>query len=140
MVLVVLERPDDLFLHHFWLITNIPKRKASGPPLLTQYRQRGKAEAHFGELMDVLNPALSASPRSGDDAALVERQTATGVYRNNETLFLMHLLAYQILHTGRCVMEQVTGQGWSLRRFRDRLLRAAARVVKQARRLTFIVA
>ena len=84
--------------------------------------------------------ALSASPRSGDDADLAGRQTATGVYRTNETLFLMHLLAYQILHTGRCVMEKATGQGWSLRRFRERLLRAAARVVKQSRRLTFIVA
>ena len=35
---------------------------------------------------------------------------------------------------------KATGQGWSLRRFRERLLRAAARVVKQSRRLTFIVA
>lgn len=140
LVLVVLEQPDDLFLHHFWLVTNIPERKTSGLELLAQYRQRGKAEAHFGELMDVLNPALSASPRPWGDPERAALLTTTGVYRNNETLFLMHLLAYQVLHTGRCVMEKTTGQGWSLRRFRERLLRAAARVVKQARRLTFIVA
>ena len=66
--------------------------------------------------------------------------TDTGVYRNNETLFLMNVLAYQFLHTGRSVMERATGQGWSLRRFRERLLRAAARVVKKGRRLTFAVA
>lgn len=140
VVLVVLERPGELFLHHFWLVTNIPERKCAGPELLAQYRQRGKAEAHFGELMDVLNPALSASPRPWNDPERVPGLTAAGVYRNNETLFLMHLLAYQILHTGRSLMERATGQGWSLRRFRERLLRAAARVVKKARRLTFIVA
>src|SRR5690625_6508472 len=66
--------------------------------------------------------------------------TSTGVYRNNETLLLMHLLAYHVLHAGRSVMVQATGQGWSLRRFRERLLRAAARVARKARRLTFIVA
>ena len=27
------------------------------------YRQRGKAEGHIGELMSVVNPALSSSPR-----------------------------------------------------------------------------
>lgn len=140
LVLVVLEQPDDLFLHHFWLVTNLPERKCAGPELLAQYRQRGKAEAHFGELMDVLSPALSASPRPWNDPESAPGLTATGVYRNNETLFLMHLLAYQILHTGRSVMEKATGQGWSLRRFRERLLRAAARVVKKSRRLTFVVA
>jgi len=140
VVLVVLERPDDLFLHHFWLVTNIPKQRCGGEDLLAQYRQRGKAEAHFGELMDVLNPALSASPRPWSDPDRPPALTDTGVYRNNETLFLMHVLAYQFLHTGRSVMEQATGQGWSLRRFRERLLRAAARVVKKGRRLTFVVA
>ena len=140
VVLVVLEQPGELFLHHFWLVTNIPKRRCPGEHLLAQYRQRGKAEAHFGELMDVLNPALSASPRPWGDPDRAPALTSTGVYRNNETLLLMHLLAYQVLHAGRSVMEQATGQGWSLRRFRERLLRAAARVARKARRLTFIVA
>src|SRR5690625_7866161 len=90
--------------------------------------------------MVVLNPALSASPRPWCDPDRAPALTSTGVYRNNETLLLMHLLAYQVLHAGRSVMEQATGQGWRLRRFRERLLRAAARVAGKARRLTFIVA
>ena len=31
--------------------------------LLAKYRKRGKAEGHMGELMDVLDPALSSSRR-----------------------------------------------------------------------------
>jgi len=141
VVLVVLEQPDDLFLHHFWLVTNMSPRQCSGEQLLALYRKRGKAEAHFGELMDVLNPALSASPRPWHHADTYEPElTPAGVYRNNETLFLLHLLAYQVLHAGRAMMEQATGQGWSLRRFRERLLRVAARVVHTSRRLTFVIA
>ncbi len=41
----------------------------------------------------------------------------------NETLFLLNLLAYEVLHAARCVMEQTTGTGWCLRRLRERVLR-----------------
>jgi len=47
IVLVVKERPDDLLLDHFWLLTSC-----------------GTTEGHFGELMDVLAPALSSTPRT----------------------------------------------------------------------------
>ena len=40
----------------------------------------------------------------------------------------MNLLAYQVLHTGRGLMQAATGTGWSLRRFRERVLRAGARM------------
>ena len=52
----------------------------------------------------------------------------------------MNLLAYEVLHAGRCVMEQATGTGWSLRRLRERVLRVASRVVRHGRRLTFTIA
>ena len=59
----------------------------------------------------------------------------------NETLFLLNLLAYEVLHAGRCVMERVTSTtGWSLRRLRERVLRVASRVVRHRRRLTFVIA
>ena len=114
--------------------------RCSGQHLLVLYRECGKAEGHFGELMDVPNPALSASPRPWDDPDKAPAPAPDGVCRNNETLFLPHLLAYQILHTGRTLMEKATGRGWSLRCSRERLLRAAARVLCKSRRLTFVVA
>lgn len=63
VVLVVLERAEELFLHHFWLITSWAEDQMPAADLLELYRGRGTAEGHFGELMSVLDPALSSSPR-----------------------------------------------------------------------------
>jgi hypothetical protein len=144
VVLVVLERPGELFLDHFWLITSLDEKRYPGERLLALYRKRGKAEAHMGELMDVLNPALSSATRAKIHcrgmAAEPPASTETGVRPNNETLFLLNLLAYEVLHVGRTLMEKATHQGWSLRRFRERVLRVASRVICHGRRLTFVIA
>ena len=63
VVLVVVERPGELFLDYFWLITNLKRNRYSGARLLGLYRMRGKAEGHMGELMDVLAPAFSSAAR-----------------------------------------------------------------------------
>ena len=140
VVLVVVERPGDLFLDHFWLITSLDEKRYPADKLLTLYRKRGKAEAHMGELMDVLDPALSSARRSKKDDPVAQASTDTGVRPNNETLFLLNLLAYEILHMGRTLMEKATREGWSLRRFRERILRVASRVICHGRRLTFVIA
>jgi hypothetical protein len=140
VVLVVVERPDDLFLDHFWLITSLDAKRYPADKLLALYRKRGKAEAHMGELMDVLDPALSSARRPKQDGPVVQTSTDTGVRANNETLLLLNLLAYEILHMGRTLMEKATREGWSLRRFRERILRVASRVIRHGRRLTFVIA
>ena len=143
VVLVVLERPGELFLDHFWLLTSLSERRCDAQRLLAMYRKRGKAEAHMGELMDVLGPALSSTSRPkrhyrGEKLPARER-VEQEMRPHNETLFLMNLLAYEILHLGRCAMERATHRGWSLRRFRERVLRVASRVLCHGRRLTFVV-
>ena len=95
--------------------------------------------------MDVLAPALSSAPRPkshyrGRRIKAVTEPEEAGVRAQNETLLLLNLLAYEVLHAGRCVMERATGTGWSLRRLRERVLRVASRVVRQGRRLTFVIA
>ena len=145
VVLVVLERPGELFVDHFWLITNLRRDRYSGARLLGLYRMRGKAEGHMGELMDVLAPAFSsaARPKShyrGRRLEAASRPEESGVRAQNESLLLLNLLAYELLHAGRCVMQQATGTGWSLRRLRERVLRVASRVVRHGRRLTFVIA
>ena len=145
VVLVVLERPEQLFVDHFWLITNLRRDRYSGARLLGLYRMRGKAEGHLGELMDVLAPAFSSVPRPkshyrGRRLEAVTEPEEAGVRAQNETLLLLNLLSYELLHAGRCVMEQATGTGWSLRRLRERVLRVASRVVRHGRRLTFVIA
>ena len=132
----MVERPGELFVDHFWLITNLRADRYSGARLLGLYRMRGKAEGHMGELMDVLAPALSSvrRPKSHYRGRRLEadsRPQESGVRAHNETLF-------QPAPT--CVMQRATGTGWSLRRLRERVLRVASRVVRHGRRLTFVIA
>jgi hypothetical protein len=133
VVLVVLERPGELLLDYFWLLTNIEAETLSTEALLAPYRERGTAEGHMDELMDVLAPALSASSRA-------RWPKTTDAFARNEALLLLHLLACEVLHSGRGVMEKVTRAGWSLHRFRERVLKVGARVVLHARRAPLIIA
>src|SRR5918997_994786 len=143
VVLVVQERPGDLLLGHSWLLTGIGGAASPAEELLAHYRQRGPAEGHFGELMDVLAPALSSTPRARRHyrgRPLPAPPTGIDAAARNEAPLLLHLLACEIMHAGRRVMEIATGTGWSLRRFRERVLRVGGRVLLHARRVTLVAA
>jgi hypothetical protein len=143
IVLVVLERPGELLLDHFWLITSLSASAMPATDLLDHYRQRGTAEGKLGELMDVLTPALSSAPRTKRHyrgRRLPTLPTGMDAFARNEALLLLHMLAYEVLHTGRCAMEAATKTSWSLRRFRERVLRAGGRVLVHARRATLVIA
>ncbi len=60
---MVSEGPDDLFLHHFFLVTSLDNNDWHGHEVLNLYRKRGKAEGHMGELKDTLNVHLSSTCR-----------------------------------------------------------------------------
>lgn len=107
IVLVLSERPDDLFLHHFFLLTSLDSKDWHGHEVLSLYRRRGKAEGHMGELKDTLS------------ALVVD--------------LLLDLYAYQLIHSLRALLEQVTLQGWSLRKLREQILKVAATVAVHAR-------
>ncbi len=142
VVLVTLERPGELFLDHFWLITNWSAEQMDGPALLEMYRKRGTAEGHMGELMDVLRPALSSSARPKSHyrgKKVIPQARPIDAFAHNEVILLLNALAYNIAHAGRVLMETATGEGWSLRRFRERVLRVAARVVVHSRRAILIL-
>jgi hypothetical protein len=143
VVLVVQERSDDLLLDHFWLLTSIGTTAAPAEDLLAHYRQRGTAEGHLGELMDVLAPALSSTPRTKRHyrgSPLPALPTGIDTAARNEAVLLLHLLAYELMHAGRRMMEIATRTGWSLRRFRERVLRVGGRVLIHARRIVLAVA
>jgi hypothetical protein len=143
VVRVVLERPGDLRLEHFWRLTSLSAAAVPAAELLAHYRQRGTAEGHFGELMDVLAPALSSTPRSKRHyrgSPLPALPTSLDAVARNEALLLLHLMAYELMHAGRRMMEIATGTGWSLRRFRERVLRLGGRVLIHARRITLVIA
>ena len=143
VVLVVLERKDDLFLHHFWLITNWTPEQMNAEALLEMYRQRGAAEGRLGELMNVLDPALSSSPRPKETYAghRPERvYDSVDAFAVNEVRLLLNAWAYAAMHVCRTLAEKMTGEGWSLRRLRERVLKVAARVLVSGRRVTFVIA
>lgn len=142
VVLVVLERPDDLFIHHFWIITNWTVEQMNGEALLEHYRERGSAENHMGELMDVFDPALSSSPRAKSHyrgRRIETVATPCDSFAHNETILLLNALAYNVLHVARVLIEDATGEGWSLRRLQERVLRVAARVLIHARRAILVI-
>jgi hypothetical protein len=142
VVLVVLERPDELFLHHFWIITNWTVEQMNGEALLEHYRERGSAENHMGELMDVFDPALSSSPRTKSQYRghrIEDAAPPCDSFAHNETTLLLNALAYNIAHVARVLIEAATGEGWSLRRLKERVLRVAARVLIHGRRAILVI-
>jgi hypothetical protein len=143
VVLVVLEQKDDLFLRHFWLITNWTPEQMSAEALLEMYRQRGTAEGHLGELMSVLDPALSSSPRPKETyrgRPVKEVCASVDALAVNEVRLLLNAWAYATMHICRTLVEKATGEGWSLKAIRERVLKVAARVLVSGRRVTFVIA
>jgi hypothetical protein len=143
VVLVVLERAEELHLHHFWLITNWTSGQMPGEALLEHYRERGSAENHMGELMDVFDPALSSAPRPKSRYAgkPVKTHVIPGdSFAQNDVRLLLNALAYNIAHVARCFIEEATKDGWSLRRLQERVLRVASRMLVHGRRAVVVVA
>ncbi|HSP59242.1 MAG TPA: IS1380 family transposase [Halomonas sp.] len=128
VVLVVQERPDDLFLHAFFLVSNLGKFDWPPEKVLALYRKRGSAEAHMGEVKSALDVHLSSTDR-GDS-------TVQDVMARNEVSLLLSLYAYQVLHGLRCLLEKQTRQGWSLMRMREQVLKVGATLSLHARRIT----
>lgn len=142
VVLVVQERPGELLLHHFWLLTSWTQEQMDGPALLELYRERGTAEGHQGELMSVLEPALSSSPRPKSHyrgQAPKKVYPSADAFAHNEVLLLLNMLSYNVLHTARVLLEGGTGVGLSLKRLRERVLRIPARLLLHGRRAVLVI-
>lgn len=142
VVLVVQERPGELFMHHFWLLTSWTPDEMSADDLLELYRERGTAEGHFGELMNVFRPALSSVPRQkshyrGEQPA--RRYPSGDSFAINEVTLLLNALAYNIAHAARVLLASRTHRGWSLQSLRERVLRVPARIVLHARRAVLVI-
>src|SRR5205085_3770537 len=60
-------------------------------------------------------------------------------FAHNEVLLLLNMLAYNILHTARVLVESGTGAGLSLKRLRERVLRIPARLLLHGRRAVLVI-
>ncbi len=132
VIVVVQERKDDLFLHHFVLITNASRSSWTAEQLVADYRQRGTMEGRIAELQSVLMPALSCTQRGADRP---DRDETDVQFRNAATLVLF-AMAYNLAHSARVVFVRATKNPCALDRFRKKLLAVPALVVVSARRAT----
>ncbi|MCG5539526.1 transposase, partial [Halorhodospira sp. 9622] len=122
------ERPGELFREAFYLVTN---SAGSQRFVRRHYQQRGKAEAHFGEFKDVIGESLPCTRRG--------QATEEQAFARSQALLALRALAYQLLHVLRDSLERGTGDGWSLRRLREQVLKSAVRVQRHARRVHVIL-
>ena len=113
MVLVIQKELDELFAHSFFLLTNWSADYRSPEALLDLYRQRGTAEGHLGELMNVLEPALSSTRRPKSHYRGEEpkrRYPSRDPFAANEVKLLLNALAYNLMHAVRTLMEKVSNK------------------------------
>jgi hypothetical protein len=141
-VLVLQQVEGELFPNAFWLVTNWPAEQMPAADLLEHYRQRGTAEAHMGELMDVLAPALSSAPRPKRHyrgQPPVERTVSIDSFAHNQVRLLLNALAYNLVNATRALLTDSTGEGWSLLRVRQRVLKVASRLLVHSRRVILVL-
>jgi len=145
VIMVVKERPDDLVLDHYYLVTSIAAEHMAAAEVLAHYRERGTAEGFMGELKSVLDPALSSTlrPKTTYQDRPVVRAVDAGsnaaAFSRNAALLKLNLLAYELLHTARTALEAERKEGISLRRLRRLILVTGTRVVRRSRRLTLVI-
>ncbi len=145
VVLVVLERTKEqgeLFLDYFFLLTNVSVAEVPAGELLERYRKRGTAEKDFGEWKQALDVSLSSSPRPKDHYRGREVQTPytePDSFGANEARLLLSLIAANLMHAASGLLERGETARPSRERFRQLVLKTAARVVLSGRRITFVI-
>lgn len=145
VVLVVLERSDEqqhLFLDHFFLLTSASSREESPQALLERYRQRGSAEADFGDCNTALAPALSSTPRPKAHYRghhLSDAAEPIDSFAVNEAELLLCLIAANLMAGGAELLRRDGHARWSRSRFRAFLLKTAGRVLLGHRRVTVVI-
>jgi hypothetical protein len=145
VVLVVIERPDEqqhLFLDHFFLLTSASAEEEGAQALLERYRQRGSAEADFGDCNTALSPNLSSAQRTKSHyrGRIIHEppQTHDG-FGANEAELLQLLVAANLMAAGAELLHVHGQPRLSRQRFRDLLLKTAARVLLGGHRVTIVI-
>jgi hypothetical protein len=145
VVLVVLERAKEqgeLFLDHFFLLTNASTAEVAAEDLLERYRQRGTAEKDFGEWKQALDVSLSSTPRPkahyrGREVRAPYSEPDS--FAANEARLLLSLIAANLLHAGSALLAREDAARPSRETFRQLVLKTAGRAVLSARRVTFVI-
>ena len=98
---MLITSPTPVILHAFFVVTNLQEYECSAEQLLDLYRNRGKSEAHMGELKSTLDLHL---PSTNPGASTVQQ-----VMARNQVNLLLSLYAYQLMPSLRYQMQEKTG-------------------------------
>jgi hypothetical protein len=145
LVLVVLPRADrqgELFIEHFFLITNATQPQASAAALLERYRGRGNAEKDFGDWKNALSVRLSSTPRPKSRyraRRLPEPEELPDSFSANEARLLLSLLAANLLEGAMLLLARRTKRTWSREHFRRYVLSVGGRVLIHSRRVILAI-
>jgi hypothetical protein len=136
------EEQKGLFPDHFFLVTNAPAAEVDGPSLLARYRKRGEAEKDFGDWNQALDLSLSSTPRTKTHyrgRVLHEAFSEPDSFAANEARLLLSLLAANLMHAGAALLERESVNRLSRVRFRQLILKSAARVLLSGHRITVVI-
>ena len=142
---MVVERVDDqahLFLDHFFLLSNASQPEMAAETLLTHYRQRGTAEKDFGEWNQALDLSLSSSPRPKthyQGNRVEQAYDEPDCFAINEARLLLSLIAANLMHAGAALLDREVTARTSRERFRQLVLKSAARVLLSGHCITVVI-
>jgi len=143
VVLVIDERPLELYPHYFFLVTNASQGEVSGIELLERYRQRGSVEKDYGEWLNALDLSLSSTNRPNESyrgQPPVHRSSPVDSFAVNEATILLSLLAANLLHAARLLEHRAHAALSNRETFRMHVLKGAGRIARSARYVTLWIA
>jgi hypothetical protein len=143
VVLIIDERPLELYPHYFFLVTNASPEEEGGLELLERYRGRGSTEKDYGEWLNALDLSLSSTNRpksSYRGQPPGERRPPVDSFAVNEAMLLVSLLSANLLHSARVLEKRAHTRLSSREALRRHALEAAGHVACSARYVTLWIA
>ena len=146
VVVVVQERPGELYLHTFFILTSFTEDEMSADETVDFYRERALMENHIGEHQSVLNANLASSNRPKthiNRKAVKNAEKPVDTFGANTAALLLHGIAYNLANTLRCLVERgirIAGaHGMHFKSVRRLFLAISGRFVISSRRITLRV-
>lgn len=113
-----------------------------GRTLLEHYCLRAVSEKDFGDWNQALDLSLSSSPRPKvhyRGQAIERPSLSCDSFAVNEARLLLSLLAANLMYAGAALLERNVAARMSRDRFRQLILKAAARVLLTGRRIMVVI-
>ncbi len=114
---------------YYFLLTSLSKKECNAQSLADFYRMRGKAEAHHAEIKyascmlssaarpNMFEKVVKQSLGDESDSKTQDEKATKTVRPQNAVRLLLNVMAYQLIHIGRCQMiapDYLAPRNWPL--------------------------